>query len=43
MEYLFKKNIFFLLSVTNSIDFRKNCYKMMDKWEKVVKSGNKWV
>ena len=27
----------------NFVDFSKILYKIVNKWEKVVKSGNKWV
>jgi len=43
LSIFIKKDYFSKLSVKKWIDFRKFWYKMIDKWEKVVKSGVKWV
>ena len=38
-----KKSNFSEFSAELSVDFRIFYSKMVDKWEKVVISGNKWV
>ena len=38
-----KKSFFSEFSAFISVDFRIFYSKMVDKWEKVVISGNKWV
>lgn len=37
------KILFFLLLAEKPFDFRIFWYKMVNKWEIVVKSGSKWV